>query len=215
VDVVRLLGGGLVRSVRAATGAWDKTRPTEGAYTAFLNVENGCAASLTYSGYGRFDSDVFLDWVGEMGQPKDPSRHGAARAALAGLADAAAEAALKATRTYGAPGQPPGLPPADPPRFHNHFGLVIASCDRADLRLTAQGVEIHGDTTRLLRKTPLPAVPRGEVLDELCAAVLDGTPPLHDGVWGMATLEACLAILQSAREGREVALHHQVAPKDD
>ncbi|WP_439596021.1 Gfo/Idh/MocA family protein [Falsiroseomonas sp.] len=215
VDVVRLLGGGLVRSVRAATGAWDPARPTEGAYTAFLTFENGCAASLTYSGYGRFDSDVFLDWVGEMGQPKDSSRHGAARAALAGVPDAAAEAALKLTRTYGAPGQPPGPPPAEPPRFHNQFGLVIASCDRADLRLTAQGVEIHGDATRLLRKTPLPAVPRGEVLDELCAAVLDGTPPLHDGAWGMATLEVCLAILQSAREGREVALHHQVAPKDD
>jgi phthalate 4,5-cis-dihydrodiol dehydrogenase len=213
VDVVRLLGGGLVRSVRAMTGAWDPARPTEGAYAAFLAFENGAAASLTYSGYGRFDSDVFLDWVGEMGQRKDPGRHGLARAALAGLPDAAAEAALKTSRTYGAPGQPPGLPPLEPPEFHNQFGLVIASCEHADLRLTAQGVEVHGDAARRLRKAPLPAVPRGEVWDALCSAVLDGIPPVQDGAWGMATLEVCLAILQSAREGREIALHHQVAPK--
>src|SRR5262245_59118598 len=32
VDIVRLLGGGAVKSVRAQTGAWDASRPTEGAY---------------------------------------------------------------------------------------------------------------------------------------------------------------------------------------
>ena len=30
---------------------------------------------------------------------------------------------------------------------------------------------------------------------------MHGKPPLHDGAWAMATLEVCLAILQSAREG--------------
>ena len=36
-------------------------------------------------------------------------------------------------------------------------------------------------------------------------------PISHDGRWGMATLEVCLAMLQSAREGREIALSHQVS----
>ncbi|MGC1849670.1 MAG: Gfo/Idh/MocA family oxidoreductase, partial [Pseudolabrys sp.] len=31
VDIVRLIGGGRIESVRAAAGAWDKARPTEGA----------------------------------------------------------------------------------------------------------------------------------------------------------------------------------------
>ena len=31
IDIVRLLGGGRVRTVRALTGAWDSDRPTEGA----------------------------------------------------------------------------------------------------------------------------------------------------------------------------------------
>ena len=44
--------------------------------------------------------------------------------------------------------------------------------------------------------------------------VIDGVPPLHDGEWAMATLEACLAILESARTGREVGLIHQTAPRD-
>src|SRR5271156_1753275 len=85
VDVVRLLGGGRVRSVRAVTGNWDKQRPTEGAYSALLSFESRAFASLTYSGYAHFDSDELLDWIGEMGEQKDPTRYGRVRAAVAGL----------------------------------------------------------------------------------------------------------------------------------
>jgi phthalate 4,5-cis-dihydrodiol dehydrogenase len=54
---------------------------------------------------------------------------------------------------------------------------------------------------------------RREVLDDMAAALRDGVPPIHDGRWGKATLEVALAIQQSAMEGREVALRHQVAVK--
>jgi phthalate 4,5-cis-dihydrodiol dehydrogenase len=86
----------------------------------------------------------------------------------------------------------------------------VVSCERGDLRPTPRGVEVFGDTRRF-EALPPPPLPRGEVLDELCAAALDGTPPLHDGPWGRATLEVCLAILESARSGGAVALRHQVA----
>ena len=82
IDIVRLLGGGRVRSVRAMTGAWDAARPTEGAYSALLTFEDGTFASVTYSGYAHFDSDELTNWIGEMGLPKDQSRYGAARKAL-------------------------------------------------------------------------------------------------------------------------------------
>ena len=72
VDIVRLLGGGEVQSVRAATGVWDAARPTEGAYSALFTFRDGAFASLTYGGYGHFDSDEFLGWTGEMGQAKKP-----------------------------------------------------------------------------------------------------------------------------------------------
>src|SRR5438270_130022 len=55
VDIVRLLGGGEAQSVRAATGAWDRSRPTEGAYGAFLTFKDGAFASMVYRGYAHFD----------------------------------------------------------------------------------------------------------------------------------------------------------------
>ena len=57
---------------------------------------------------------------------------------------------------------------------------------------------------------PPPVVPRVEVIDEIYRAVVHDAPPLHDGSWAMATLEVMLAILRSAREGRDVALTHQI-----
>jgi phthalate 4,5-cis-dihydrodiol dehydrogenase len=56
-------------------------------------------------------------------------------------------------------------------------------------------------------------VPRAEVIDEIYDAVVNGRPPLHDGNWATATLEVCPALLTSAREGRDVVLTHQVAPR--
>ncbi|MEE9145183.1 MAG: gfo/Idh/MocA family oxidoreductase, partial [Candidatus Binatia bacterium] len=47
-------------------------------------------------------------------------------------------------------------------------------------------------------------------LEELCQAVFNDKPVFHDGHWGMATLEVCLAILQSSEEGREIPLSHQI-----
>ena len=37
-------------------------------------------------------------------------------------------------------------------------------------------------------------------------AALQGKPPLHNGEWAMATLQACLAMLESSRQGKEVFL---------
>jgi len=70
---------------------------------------------------------------------------------------------------------------------------------------------IYGDADTRLDPLPPPRVPRVEVIDELHAAVVNGRPPLHDGRWGLATLEVCIAMLTSEREHRDVALHEQVA----
>jgi phthalate 4,5-cis-dihydrodiol dehydrogenase len=207
VDVARLLAGGRVRSVRAVTGSWDAARPTEGAYTALLTFEGGAFASLSYGGYGRFDSDEFCGWVGELGQRKDPRGYGAARRALRSAATAAQEAALKVARGYG--GSACAGAASEPP-LHQHFGLVLVSCERADLRPLPTGVMIYADDAARFDALPPPAVPRSEVIDELFDAVVLGRPPLHGGEWGLATLEVCLAMLASAREGKDIMLQHQV-----
>jgi phthalate 4,5-cis-dihydrodiol dehydrogenase len=203
IDVVRLLAGGRATRVAALTGAWDTARPTEGAYSALVTFEGGAFASLTYSGYAHFDSDIWMSDVAELGQDKDPAGYGAARRVLAGI-DPGEEAAAKTTRTYGA-----GREPA-PPRHHEHFGPVIALCDRADLRLTPDGVEIFGDTERSFEPVPFGPVPRATVIDALWAAVREDRPPVQSGAWGLASLELCHAILEAAETGTWVPLTRQV-----
>jgi phthalate 4,5-cis-dihydrodiol dehydrogenase len=202
VDIVRLLAGGLARSVRAQAGAWDAARPTEGAYAALIDF-GSCHASLVYSGYAHFDSDVLMGWVGETGHARDPAGYGAARRALAGTAD---EAALRGARGYGAATGPEAAPAA-----HEHFGFVLASCEHADLRLLPDRIEIFADDERRVLHLPPPAPPRREVWDAFAAAIHGGAMPTQTGAWGMATLEVCLAMLRSAREGKDVSLCHQVA----
>jgi phthalate 4,5-cis-dihydrodiol dehydrogenase len=197
VDVVRLLAGSPVRSVRAVAGAWDAARSTEGAYAALLMFESGCVASLVYSGYAHFDSDELMDWMGELGARKEPAGYGAARKLLQ-----ADELALKNARNYG--GASFRGPPA--PQAHQHFGPLIVSCERGDLRPLPHGVMIYGDGERRLEALPAPRLARLEVVDELYAAAVDGRAPLHSGEWAMETLSVCLAILRSSKEQREIAL---------
>jgi len=212
MDIVRLLGGGRVRSVMAHTGAWDATRPTEGAYQALLSFDNGASASTCYSGYGHFDSDDWLGQIGEMGQVKQASDYGAARQRLASASDADAEARLKGSRNYGgALYQAPTSSSSPQSRpAHQHFGHFIVSCERGDLRPTPTGIDICGDLERRFEPLASPVVARSEVIDELVAAVLHDQPPLHSGEWARATTEVCLAILASARSGMSVSTQWQV-----
>lgn len=199
VDVVRYLVGDRVASVRASAGSWDPQRPTEGAYAAHLRFAGDAFATLTYSGYGRFDSDVFMDGTGELGHAAQ-AEYAAARRQLASLAVPEAEA--KSARNYGGSNEKPAAPVV----AHEHFGPVLVSCDRGDIRPMPNGVWVHGEFESRVERLPPPAVPRREVLDELIAAVRDAQPPLHDARWGRDTLDVCLAMLSSAREDREIRL---------
>jgi len=203
VDVARTLDGGPLRSVKAIAGAWDPARRTEGALAALLEFEDGVAASIAYSGYDRFDSDELTFSIAESGARKQLA-HGSARRALAEARTPQAEAALKARTGYGGSGVRPPSGPAHQP----HFGLLIVSCERGDMRIGADGVLVYGDggvhEIPLARGRAFPN--KDNVADELANAVLDGMRPLHDGVWGRATVEATLALLRSAQERREIVL---------
>src|SRR5690606_7868084 len=122
---------------------------------------------------------------------KDPAAYGGARRALAGVG--AAEAEGKRARNYGHAGAAVALG-GPPPDAHEHFGVVIASCEGADLRPVPQGVMVYGDADKQLERVPLTTIPRKAVMDELYDAVVHDRAPLHDGAWGLATLEVCLAI---------------------
>lgn len=213
VDSARLLGGGLVRSVRAVTGVWDAARPTEGAYAALLQFADGAAATLVYSGYDHFDTTEFrIATTDEQSRPL--SSHGETRQALRAARSPAAEVQLLHAMGYGGSRMRPARGGGD--MFQPELGLTIVSCERGDMRLVADGLIIYDEAGK--RAVPLPlgrGTPgRGEVIDELYEAVVHDRPLVHHGRWGRATLEVCLAILQSSREGREVTLSQQCPVHD-
>jgi phthalate 4,5-cis-dihydrodiol dehydrogenase len=198
VDIVRFLAASRLKSVRARTARWQRG---EGAYSALLDF-GGSFASIVYSGNAHFDSDELLGWIGEGGQRKDPAQYGSARRNLVGRD----ELLFKKARNYGGPEFRPGET-----QLHPHFGLIVVSCDQADLRPLPTGVMIHADGEQHLEPLAPPEAPRSSVIDELYDAVVCGRKPLHDAAWGLATIEACLAIRESARTGREVLLKHQTS----
>ena len=212
VDVVRLLGGGQVSTVQACTGQWDAARPTEGAYSALLKFESGAFANLTYNGYGHFDSDVWMDHVGEIGNAKPASesakRFGTARKRLATTNTYNQESQLKAARNYGGSLYQPTAQNED---AYQHFGPVLVSCEKADLRLTPKGLWMYGPEHETFEALPTPVYPRKEVIDELWGALREGKSLLHSGTWARATTEVCLSLLEAAQTGQAIHLKHQVA----
>lgn len=203
VDVVRSLMGKRAERVFATTGSWDRSRPTEGAYSATLDFEGGRFATLVYSGYAHYDSDVLQDRIGELGAEKDAAAYGTARKALAQLSSPEDEAKLKSGRTYGAAVVPSPAPHAE------HFGPIVVSCDRADLRLSAKGVEVWGDHEKTFVPAPAVPAPRAPVFRALYQAIRENRPPLQSDSWGAASLEVCHAILESAASGNAIELNRQ------
>ena len=93
---------------------------------------------------------------------------------------------------------------------------MIVTCARGEMRASADGLFIYDANGK--REIALPesaAMPgRSEVLDDMIAAIRTGKQPLQDGRWAKANVEVTLALLQSARERREIMLEHQVAADD-
>ncbi len=198
IEIVRLIGGD-VRSVRASMGALDSARPASGHCTVFLDLQSGAAASVTFSGYDFFDSDEWHYWIAEGGTAKEPNRHGSTRGAFLSRSSD-----LQAHEDLGFGGR--ALVNEQP--FLPHFGLIIATCEGGDIRLSPNGILIHGRSgTR-----EIPAVRgvgrpgQGDALDSLWKAVRHGHPSRHNARWGRDTIEAILAVAQSAKARREVVL---------
>ena len=212
VDAARLLAGGMARSVRAATWVLDPQRPTEGCYVAFVDFDSGAAATLAYSGYDHLDTADLA-----AGTHADPRRYGSARRGLTGVTSAEQEAALRVESGYG--GASPVAASAGGSRaslLQSELGVFIATCRDADLQLAPHGVMAYSsDGAQLVDPSPWRGLPgRGHAIDELYYAVTQDRPVIHDGRWAKATLEVCLAVLESARERREIPLRFQVPTQD-
>jgi phthalate 4,5-cis-dihydrodiol dehydrogenase len=215
IDIIRILGGGCVKSIRANAGRWDATRDTEGAYNALFTFEDGVTASATYSGYAHFDSDEFMEWSGELGNQKNPDTYWQPRKKMDAQLSDMVEADLKASQNFGGKNYAPQVGHQNEPLQHQHFGTIIASCEKADIRPMPWGVVIYGDEERNHDQLSIPVVPRSEVIDEIINTVNHNTYPIHDGAWALANLEVTLAILESSRTQKEITLKYQVSSTRD
>jgi phthalate 4,5-cis-dihydrodiol dehydrogenase len=84
------------------------------------------------------------------------------------------------------------------------------SCERGVIRQSPDGLFVH--TEAGCEEIPVErSLGQAAELIELRDAVAEGRPVFPDGRWGMATLEICLAMLESARTGRTVETARQVA----
>ncbi len=227
VDIVRLLGGGRVRSVRAMAGVGDpsrgKPRPAEGHYVCYLEFENGLPASLVFSGYAYLDTAELVWGIGEGGQQVDPEAFVGAHRFFKEIGtgpdrNKKMEELLESWRYGGAhvgewfhsgsSGQKPGK------RHQPFFGLTIVTCERGDVRQSPDGLYLYTKDGRSEVPIPPGAHGREAEMRELYEGVVNDRPVFHNGRWGEATLEVCMAILQSAKERREILMSHQVAVSD-
>jgi phthalate 4,5-cis-dihydrodiol dehydrogenase len=196
-DVIRLLGGGLLKSVRATAFDWDLERQSIGAHVAYLQFADGAVATAVYNGYGGLPGAELCFDIGEWGLPQRQEDRVAAPLRPVDEVAAKRDRAKKA------------IPAAAP--FQPFFGLTIVSCDRGDLRQSPHGLYLYTRNGREEIVLPPDRSPRALVLDEFAAAIRGEAPAVHDGRWGMATLEVCTAVLSSSQSGREVELTHQIA----
>jgi phthalate 4,5-cis-dihydrodiol dehydrogenase len=210
VDIVRLIGGGMVRSVRAMTGVWDRAREWEGSYTCYLEFADNTPATLVYSGYGFFDTAELFNWVGEGGQHRAPKTNLDVRKKLREVRTPEDEERLKEGMRFGGRREGEFSHVWSGERKQPFFGFTLVSCEKGDIRQTPDGLRIYGETEQ--RQITLPAGSRGREaeVEELYNAVVHDRPVFHDGRWGAATLEVCLAMIESAEKRHEVFLSHQV-----
>jgi phthalate 4,5-cis-dihydrodiol dehydrogenase len=213
IDTIRLLGGGLVRSVRVQVGRWVPERSAPGNFSAFLEFEDGTPATIAYNGYGYFYTSE-LTWDIGNRMYSDEERIDVRRALRqnrmdsdaakegmrfgAGASDAASSGA--GTIADGAVGTRAHIP---------WFGITVASFERGDIRQSPNGVYVYDDDGR--REVPVTGTRgTGQVeMNALYECLNKGTPITLDRHWAMATLEVGNAITQSAKERREIMLSHQ------
>jgi phthalate 4,5-cis-dihydrodiol dehydrogenase len=193
-DVIRLLAGTPARALRGTTGDFDTARHGEGFYASWIDHADGVMATSIYGGYGHFLTDEFTKGMG------DGKKVGAAREILETTASTPElEAELKRVEADTiAPSPSSGV-----------YGFTLVNCEGGDLRPSPRGgAFVYSDRGR--REVTVEGIDGTAIIvEEFYRAIAEGWKVLHDGEWGLACLEQCLAIRESGESGALVALTRQ------
>jgi phthalate 4,5-cis-dihydrodiol dehydrogenase len=210
-DFIRTIAGGTVRSLRGNVDAWDPQRRVPGCYAAYLDFADGTVATAVCSGYDHFNSIELV----QRGSARDPANHARARRELRAAPGADWEARAARDERYGGARMSTPSEPAQHSLGWIMGGPLIASFDKADVRMSPDGLTVYGDEALYEIKLGVKGEDgRDGRIQTFYNAIVRGRPLPADGAWGMATLEVLLAIEESGRARREVPLHRQVAVID-
>lgn len=203
VDVVRYLTGGMGRSVSATTGKRKPGYGIEGDYSAYVDFEDGASSLIFFNGYGHFDLCELTWGIGEGGSihseeqmlgPKPDGKGPMPAEDFYALPQYSLDTYLD-RRGRG-------------DRKQDFFGMFVVSCEKGVIRQSPDGLYVYTQGGR--EEVPIgDETYRGEI-QALVDAVMGGKPSFTDARWGRATLEMCIAMIESSRERREVLLKHQV-----
>ncbi len=205
-DIIRTIGGGMLRSLRGNVDTWDPNRRVPGVYAAYLDFEDGALATAVTSGYDHFDSIEFV----QQGPPSDAESHARARRELRAAPGPQWEAQAAREERYGGARKSVQPRSGGPSLGWIMGGPIIASFDKGDVRFTPRGLTVYGDEE--IKEINLGV--KGEDgrdgrINTFYDAIVHDRPLPADGAWGMATLEVLLAIEQSSRERKDVLLYNQ------
>jgi phthalate 4,5-cis-dihydrodiol dehydrogenase len=198
-DIVRCIGGGILKTLRAVTGRWDPHFDTEGNYSALAEFDNGTPATMIMNGYGFFSTSELT--------------HGMKASGMVSAKDRITRAADESTK-YGETQRRDYFYGGNEKKSQPFYGFTIVSCERGDMRQSPNGLLLY--TAEGCKEVPCDhyvGEGRASVTGALLAlqgALADKNAVYPAGRWAKATLESCLAILDSNRTGRAVNLTHQV-----
>jgi phthalate 4,5-cis-dihydrodiol dehydrogenase len=208
VDIVRYLVGSPVASVRAVTARREAASPeTESDYTALLTFADGVAATLVFNAQGYFDITALTWGIGESGYRTIDADSVRPTARHSVMAPEEKQRFADAGDPYGRGRD--GGEDRRALRRQPFFGITVVHCERGALRQSPDGVYVYdANGRRELAAGEGSKRGAGELL-ELADALAEGREPFLDAAWGRATLEVCVAIIESSAAKREVELKYQ------
>jgi phthalate 4,5-cis-dihydrodiol dehydrogenase len=194
-------------------------RPYPGYYAAYMEFTDGTPAVAIQNSFGYFSAEEMIPEGATLQQNKS-SHTGKIREALRN--GTRNEAADYLKLGIGRP-QDFGASAFDPQGgwmgawYAADLGIVIISCEGGDIRQSPDGIYVYDDAGVREFKIARGASPSTWYLQlqELYNVVVFGQKDFHNGRWGMATLEAALAISESAETNRDVGLTRQIEMGDD
>jgi phthalate 4,5-cis-dihydrodiol dehydrogenase len=206
MDIIRYVGGGMLKNVRGIAGRWNPTFDVEGDYSAFMEFENGTGVLVSFIGYGHFEGAELTWGLAEGGTVRPEQTLIGPRRKPTGPVPTDEFYARDEFSTDSLRGRI-----GRQPQHQDFFGLNIVSCERGDIRQSPDGIYVYTEDGRSEMLVSDMQADRGSAeVRELKESIDENRPVFPNEGWGRASLEGCLGILESSRTGQQVELKYQV-----